>query len=408
MSGGPDSAAGRVEEIAELERQVGEAASIDEIVLPPYPGVALRVQRALASEEFGAADVARIIGSDNALAADVLRCANSAFYRRGGTVTSLTQAVARVGAKQVLKLAFTCVLAGQAHATGALVALRRMVWIEGLASAAIAQELGRMRGLRVEEGFTLGLLHDFGKVVAVWRLESLIEQHRIRGAWPLHVWAAIAERQHIALGRALAERWKLPPIIGEVIAAHHRGGACSDPGLLEVIRTCDRIVSLLVKEVGVDAAALAAVPRLSSQEQAAVAAVVAALPEFISAFEPIAAPRPPAIPAPVAAHEEPAGTVALRAPFEVSARVGARTVACTAVAVGPNALILECREALPLSRLVRVTLPAAGGAFTVWALPHGSQATLGGAHRVDLRPVALDADGRERWARLVAEVAPAG
>jgi HD-like signal output (HDOD) protein len=55
--------------------------------------VALRVQEAMARKDFGLAEVAQIVGADAVLAADILRCANSALYRRGGPVTDLTAAI---------------------------------------------------------------------------------------------------------------------------------------------------------------------------------------------------------------------------------------------------------------------------------------------------------------------------
>ena len=186
----------------------------------------------MARKGFGLGEVAGLIGADGVLAADVLRCANSALYRRGAPVIDLTQALTRIGAQQVNRLLLAAGLAKQAQARRPLVLLRRMAWIEGIARAAVCQTLARLRQLRAEEAFTLGLLHDFGKVVAVSGLEALLSggapRARPRTASRLGgAGGAAAPR----VGALLAERWRLPRLVSEVIALHHgAAGGCADPG----------------------------------------------------------------------------------------------------------------------------------------------------------------------------------
>jgi len=122
-----------------LEHAVQERVEQGRIVIPPYPAVALRVQEAMGRKTFSLADAAALIGADAALAADILRCANSVMYRRGAPVVDLTQALTRIGEQQVMRLLLASGLATSANAVGPLVLLRRMVWIEGLAGAALGQ-----------------------------------------------------------------------------------------------------------------------------------------------------------------------------------------------------------------------------------------------------------------------------
>src|SRR5512140_1635421 len=98
--------------------------------MPPYPAVAARANEAARNPSLGLAEVTRIIKADASLAAVVLRCANSAFYRRGSEVRSLLQAVTRIGAQEVLRIALAASLGAYARSAGSLSTARRLIWIE--------------------------------------------------------------------------------------------------------------------------------------------------------------------------------------------------------------------------------------------------------------------------------------
>ena len=54
-------------------------------------------------------------------------------------------------------------LGGQVNVSGPLEGLRRKWWYQSLMSAQCSYHLGDMRGLRRDEAFVCGLLHDFGQ-----------------------------------------------------------------------------------------------------------------------------------------------------------------------------------------------------------------------------------------------------
>jgi HD-like signal output (HDOD) protein len=368
--------------------------------VPPYPAVALRVQETMGRKGVGLGEVAGLIGADAVLAADVLRCANSVMYRRGEPVIDLTQALARIGVQQVMRLLLASGLAANAQAVGPLVPLRRMVWIEGLASAAVCQELAQGRGLRAEEAFTLGLLHDFGKIVALTCLEGLMEEERIREPFPRADWEALVERQHVRMGLFTADRWRLPPLVHEVIAAHHGGGGtCSDQRLLEVVRLCDGVVKLLLDKAHVSPADLAGVAGLAPEERGRLAVVLEKVPDFVASFE------TPASSAAVATSciAQPETTLAqpgqpLR--LGVSVSVARRPRLFTSAAVSDTALVLTGDEPLPENRLLEAKIYAEQP-FTVWVLSKLCRRE-GAGWQVEVQPFALTGELRDLWARLLA------
>ena len=388
-------------EPAKLEAEVLDRAAAGALRVPPYPAVAVRVQQALSRAEVGLGEVARLVGADAALAAAILRCANSALYRRGPPVSELLAAITRIGANEVLRLLLASGLSGPACAVGPLAILRRMIWIRGLASAAVCQELARLRGLRTEEAFVLGLLHDFGEVVATAALEAILEERRLEPRWPAGTWEAMLDRLHVPVGLTMAERWRLPPLVGEVIASHHAGGAarrCADPRLLEVVRVSDAVVALALAATSLAPSDLASVPGLaSSGERAAIARVVEGVPEFVAAFETpasdafVGSPRVALPETTLAGERRPSR-------FGVSIAVARRPRLFTAVEVHPDGLALEGEEPLPERRLLEAKLYAAEP-FTAWVLTRLCR-RAGAGFRVEVQPFAMSAEQRELWARL--------
>jgi len=286
---------------------------------------------------------------------------------------------------------------------GPLVSIRRLTWIEGLAGAALCQELARARGLRTEEAFVLGLLHDFGKIVASSALEALLEEGRFEGGFPLEAWASVVERQHVAVGVATAAAWRLPALVGEVIAAHHAApGAvrCRDPKLLEVVRLSDQVVALLLTRSRVTAADLARIAGLAPDERAAVERVLENVPEFVSAFETPAAAAYVGSPR-VALPETTLGRSGRRAAkLGVSVSVARRPRLFQVAEVSPEGLGMTGEEPLPEDRLLEAKVYAAEP-FTMWALVRLCGRAPGG-YRVELAPFALSGPTKDAWEKMVA------
>src|SRR5688572_6949922 len=77
-------------------------ASTGRIQLPCFPDVAVRMWRVLADENCDTNQIARVAGAEPALAAKLLRMANSVALNPGGSkVTELKSAIARLGFSNV-------------------------------------------------------------------------------------------------------------------------------------------------------------------------------------------------------------------------------------------------------------------------------------------------------------------
>lgn len=393
--------------VAQLERGVRDLVALGRAPLPTFPAVALRVKQAVTEKNFGLAEISRLVSGDAALAASVLRCANSTLYRRGAPITRLSQAVARLGAQEVARLALTSSLGIHAQAPGPLAPLRRMIWIDSLASAVLAEELAVLRHLQVEEAFVLGLLHDFGKVTASACLELVLEEGLlvtegpVQISWPLETWSKLVDSLHVSLGVEIAKQWSLPPLITEVISAHHgQPTPCSDPELLEVVMAADEVVALLARAPHVGGTDLAGITRLTCDlERNAMMSAIEKIPEFVASFEsPVTRePRRSSLIGHAWTATKSGGQAAK---IEVLISFARRAREYTAVSITPDALVVCGRKPVPENCLLEVELRCQSRSIRFWALARQSRAE-GKEYRIALRPYALNSEARGLWTKLV-------
>jgi HD-like signal output (HDOD) protein len=82
-----------------------ERLSANLLVLPTLPEIAVRVRQAADDPDINLNSMAEVIALDTALAARMIKIANSAFMGRTVKVTTLNQAVTRIGLSQVKNIA---------------------------------------------------------------------------------------------------------------------------------------------------------------------------------------------------------------------------------------------------------------------------------------------------------------
>lgn len=392
----------------DLDQAIVDLVANDQVKVPPYPAVAFGIEKLLRDGDYGLDDLARLVSSDQVLAADVLRAGNSAFYARGAQVVSVKQAVGRIGAKDVAKLALASGLGAHATGGGRLASLRRKAWLDALASALLGQALAKGRGLPPDVAFSAGLLHDFGRVIALACVEELVAKHGDLAPRTAEEWTATVDRYHVELGIVMAARWGLPPVIADVLSLHHSDNisAAADPRLVETVMAVDEVVTLLGERASLTVEELGEVALVEPAEHGAIAHAIQALPGFVASFEagqdPRAGgsslvappPRPEPPPAPRAQGPNPA-------PHEVVLTLGGRKHVYRILGIASTHFMLSGPLAAPENMLmemsVRCTPPLEGYASVKLAWPEA------GAFTLLVQPYALTGDQARRWRDLVAQ-----
>lgn len=199
--------------------------------LPALPIVVPQVLRLVEDQRASAGDLARVIGSDQALATRVLRLANSAFYGFRREIVTINHAVVLLGFDTVKSIVLAATVCETLKEDGTASSFsREQFWLHVGATASAARLIAKsLRVSDAEAAFVGGLLHDVGKVVLDRFFHSrYAEAARVAVETPCLIRdaeASLFSVNHADVGRWLAERWRFPAAIVEPIACHHQPAA---------------------------------------------------------------------------------------------------------------------------------------------------------------------------------------
>lgn len=201
--------------IERLEQSLLQKIETGEIELPLLPQAASQVMALASDPAADAAKLSALIHQDQALAAHVLRVANSPAYMSRSPVVSLQHAVAMLGITLLSEIAFTASLkSGAFKAPGHEDDVKRL-WRHSLATGAFAKEIARMRRVNVESAYLCGLLHEIGKPVVLQTATALAQTQRLTIERAiLYGWI---DGYHSRVGTLIAEKWGLPKQVATAI-----------------------------------------------------------------------------------------------------------------------------------------------------------------------------------------------
>jgi len=190
------------------------------------PTIALRVMQLTRDDDFDLTEVARCLENDPALAASILRLANSSYYGLVDGVTSLPHALAYLGRKS-LRLAVLSFALVKTMVNGAPAHFHQTYWKRSLTMGAAARQCAMLINspeVDKDTAFAAGLLSDLGMLVLA-QLET--KRYIELSAEPDHlIDLVMREREvlgfdHMAVGARLLVRWEMPPELIEAVANHH-------------------------------------------------------------------------------------------------------------------------------------------------------------------------------------------
>ncbi len=137
-------------------------------VLPTLPDLALAVRKAIDTEESDARKIARLVETDPAMAAKLVKAANSAMYAGSGNAKTCSAAVVRLGMDTTKQLVLTFALKDVFKSRDES-SRRQMqaLWKHSAEIAALCFVIARESGLvQPEEALLAGLVHDVG-IIAI-------------------------------------------------------------------------------------------------------------------------------------------------------------------------------------------------------------------------------------------------
>ncbi len=213
--------AGAVNVPLELERLIRRVTEV-----PTLPSTVAKIVEISDKETSSAADLAKVIYCDQALAAKVLRIANSSFYGFSRKVKTLEHATVILGFRDIRNMALAMSVFSSFFVKGKENRFdRNRFWEHSLGCGLAARLIAEDAGLDKTELFVAGLVHDVGKVILDRFHQDGFKDVLEAASNGRLSWEA-AEREvlgytHADVAVRLLESWRFPPELLRPVGFHH-------------------------------------------------------------------------------------------------------------------------------------------------------------------------------------------
>jgi putative nucleotidyltransferase with HDIG domain len=190
----------------------------------PFSAVVQKLVDYVSQPDFKLERAREVIEADPALAARVMRVANSAAYRAYGPCGSVSTAIVRIGASNVCDLAMAMSAMTFFQDLGKV---GQKIRDHSAGTAAVARELAFRLGrtLASPKVFLAGLLHDIGKLLLIQTGDAAYAALVGENLQPNSVHLKEQAQwgyDHAILGGQVLLSWKLPEPIPQIVACHHQ------------------------------------------------------------------------------------------------------------------------------------------------------------------------------------------
>ena len=232
-------------------RSLAGELSGGQVDLPSFPEIALQVRRILSDPDTKMEQIVRVVGSEPALAARLVRIANSAAINRSGKdVTDLRTAIARIGHNMVrsASMSFAMNQIRKANKLASLAPYLNDLWERSTYVAAYAFVLARTcTRVNPDEAMLAGMMHGIGKLYILTRATGHPELFASEEALN-----DIINDWYPSIGKAILENWKFSEIMARAVGQEDFSRPDLDaPDLSDVIG-----VAVLMVSYGTDIAGL--------------------------------------------------------------------------------------------------------------------------------------------------------
>jgi putative nucleotidyltransferase with HDIG domain len=227
--------------------------------VPPVPVVAIKLAKLLGNPEISVGKLIETIKYDPGLIAKAIKMANSASFTSLDPVVSLKDALVRLGNRQVLQLVVaTCLRPNLDKPVEGYCLDAGDLWKHCVAVGVAAEKIeSQLGGSNIDLAFTLGLLHDIGKLAIGSFIDNnmkLMAREIDNGQQSfMDAEEKVLGMSHTEAGALLLEQWGFPE---EFIAAarwHHQPDqAESHQELADLVHLADAVAMMMGMGLGND------------------------------------------------------------------------------------------------------------------------------------------------------------
>ncbi len=220
----------------------------DRVSLPPFDKTALRIQEEIQKPEAKISKIEKLIIADSAMATQVLKVANSSFFRGLSKVMTIREAIVRLGFDEITRMVMILTQKKLYNTKDTFIKnYRDVLWQHSLVCAIVSQWVAREAGFEeiTQEVFFASLMHDIGKLLLITVVEKIRLSQEVTFKPSKAIIFEIIKSQHADQGYNLLKKWNLPDKYCQVAKDHHNEKYDTNNTALTICRlvnkTCNKV-----------------------------------------------------------------------------------------------------------------------------------------------------------------------
>jgi putative nucleotidyltransferase with HDIG domain len=202
----------------------GHWADSSDAAMPMLPALAADVMSLAIDPEVSIARIARVIAKDQVLATRVLRLANSAYCAPMQEITTVNDAIVRMGTGPVRNVVLAVCFSSRLQGANIYGTQGRELVDHAIGTAYLARLVADRLNEDADEAFMCGLLHDLGKLLLLKLSRDFIKYGApTPSAQEIE---QVYKDRHAEIGARLLQQWQLPQALEHPVRYHHNPDEC--------------------------------------------------------------------------------------------------------------------------------------------------------------------------------------
>ena len=195
--------------------------------LPAFPATVQKVSGLLGDPDYSISELVGVIEYDQAITANILRMCNSAYFGVRYKISTVREAVAYLGRENLVRVVSAAGISRYYNEVNGYYQEATRLWEHSVGVAIMSLILSKRIYNRADSSlFTIGLLHDVGKVVlgefvldSFQQIMDLVTNHQYSF---LEAEEEVIGINHAEVGAKIALLWNFPQELQDAIFYHHR------------------------------------------------------------------------------------------------------------------------------------------------------------------------------------------
>jgi len=220
----------------------------DKVTLPPFDKTAFKIQQEIQKTDITFSRIEKLISEDPAISSQILKLANSVFFKGLSKAMTVKDATVRLGLDEITRMVLILTQKKLYLTKDTYIKnYRNTLWQHALVCALTSQWVAREARFEdvIQEGFFGALMHDIGKLFLITIIEKIKKSKDVSFLPPEAFINEIIKGQHAEQGYNLLRKWNIPEQYCQVAKKHHDAKFDKDNIPLIILRivnkTCNKM-----------------------------------------------------------------------------------------------------------------------------------------------------------------------